>query len=56
MAQTLKEYLANADECLRLAKTIPTEEQRDALVRMAETWLRLAREREALLKKTGSSD
>ena len=56
MAQTVKEYLANADECLRLVKIVPSEEQRKALLRMAETWQRLAREREAQLKKAGISD
>jgi hypothetical protein len=36
------EYRRLADECLSLANTIDSREARALLLRMAETWLRLA--------------
>jgi len=37
------DYLMNAAECLRLARTMKTPEQKDALLHMAATWEKLAR-------------
>ena len=51
MARTTAEYLANAEECLRLAKEVRSEAQRDTLLRMAATWEKLAKERQAMLTK-----
>jgi hypothetical protein len=40
------EYLQHADECRELSARATTDEQREQLLTMAETWLRLARERD----------
>ncbi|MCB8820221.1 hypothetical protein [Microvirga rosea] len=42
------EYRQHAAECRKLAETMPTGDQREQLLAMAETWDKLAREREAL--------
>ena len=39
------EYRQHAQECRALAKHMPPGEQRDQLIRMAETWDQLAQER-----------
>lgn len=49
MAKTVAEYLANADECMKLAKTVQKQEHKDALLRMAATWERLAKRRQEML-------
>jgi hypothetical protein len=41
--RTEAEYLQNADECRRLARTVPNVEQQEKLLQMAETWERIAR-------------
>jgi hypothetical protein len=38
------EYQRFADECRELARTMAREDQREALLRMAETWEQLGRE------------
>ena len=38
------EYRQHADECRALAKGMPDGESRDQLLRMAETWDRLAQD------------
>ena len=54
MARTVREYLANAEECLRLLKTMQSDEDLKALLHMAETWQSLALERQAKLAKGDS--
>lgn len=56
MAKTVAEYLANADECVKLAKFVQTKEQRDALLRMAATWQKLATKRQETLAKRGGGE
>lgn len=41
------EYLQQAAECRKLSARAATDEQRQKLLTMAETWMRLAQEREA---------
>jgi hypothetical protein len=41
------EYLQNAVDCRDLAASAKTDEQRQMLMKMAETWEGLAHEREA---------
>lgn len=41
MAQTA-DYRKRAEECVQLAQTVRTSEQRTMLLHIAETWLRLA--------------
>ena len=43
----LEEYRQHAEECRALARKMPAGEKRDQLLRMAETWDSLARERES---------
>jgi hypothetical protein len=47
------EYLKHAKDCRRLAKQMESGEQRDQLIKMAETWEVLARERERTLRNRG---
>jgi hypothetical protein len=42
------EYNQHAAECRRLAKRMLLHDQRDQLLAMAETWERLARDREMM--------
>ena len=56
MAAAMKktdEYLKHAKDCRGLAKQMESGEQRDQLVKMAETWEVLARERERTLRNRG---
>jgi hypothetical protein len=48
----ISEYRQHADECRGLAALMPSGEQRDQLLEMAETWDRLARERERSLSQS----
>jgi hypothetical protein len=41
------EYRQHAEECRALAKGMPEGDARDQLLTMAETWERLAQDREA---------
>jgi hypothetical protein len=43
------EYRQHAEECLSLAKGLPAGEQRDQLLKMAETWRTLAADRTTLI-------
>jgi hypothetical protein len=47
------EYIQHAKDCRRLAKQMENGEQRDQLIKMAETWEVLARERERTLRNSG---
>jgi hypothetical protein len=42
-----EEYRHRAQECLELARSISLETARQALIDMAQSWLRLAQEQEA---------
>jgi hypothetical protein len=44
--KTLQDYLRHAEECEALARTAISEEQRDMIAKMAETWRMLGRQRE----------
>jgi hypothetical protein len=41
-----EEYRRLAEECLTTARTVTTEEARDALIERAELWFRLAKEQD----------
>jgi hypothetical protein len=45
------EYRQHAEECRSLAKGLPAGEQRDQLLKMAETWENLAADRATLILK-----
>ena len=45
----VSEYREHAMECRRLASQMQVEDHRDQLLSMAETWDRMAEERERLL-------
>ena len=45
------EYLQHAEECRKLARGMPPGEHRDQLVRIAETWDRLAADRVAKIAR-----
>ena len=45
------EYRKNADECRGLARKMQRADQREQLLRMAETWDQLAADREGLISK-----
>jgi hypothetical protein len=47
------EYLQHAKECRALAKQMEGGDQRDQLLKMAETWEVLATERERTLRNRG---
>ena len=47
------EYIRHAKDCRRLAKQMESGEQRDQLIKMAETWEVLAAERERTLRNRG---
>ena len=47
-----EDYLKHAQECRGLAKQIESGQQRDQLLKMAETWEVLAAERERLQRHT----
>jgi hypothetical protein len=47
------EYLQHAKDCRRLAKQMESGEQREQLLKMAETWEVLATERERTLRNSG---
>ncbi len=50
----ISEYRQHAQECRALAAIMPSGEQRDQLLGMADTWDRLAREREDALGPSGA--
>ncbi len=45
------EYRQRAQECVELAQTVRTSEQRVILLHIAETWLRLANDSVATMRK-----
>ena len=45
------EYRQNADQCRSLAKGMSAGEQREQLLRMAETWDKLAADRADLIRR-----
>jgi hypothetical protein len=47
------DYLKHAKDCRALAKQMESGEQRDQLLKMAETWEVLARERARTLRNRG---
>ena len=50
------EFIQHANDCRKLAKQMDNGEQRDQLVKMAETWEVLARERERTLRNRGEQE
>ena len=44
--KAVKEYLRHAEECDLLARTAISDEQREQIVKMAQTWWLLAKQRE----------
>jgi hypothetical protein len=50
------EYIQHANDCRKLAKQMDAGEQHDQLIKMAETWEVLARERERTLRNRGSEN
>jgi hypothetical protein len=51
--KTVQEYLRHAEECDALARKATSEEQRDQIVKMAQTWRMLGEERRQKLQKLG---
>jgi hypothetical protein len=51
MVHKAAEYRTPADECLRLMKQMDQEEHREMLFGMAQTWLKMAEERELIIDK-----
>jgi hypothetical protein len=57
MANKAAEYRKHADECMRLVKQMEREEQREMLLSMARTWLKMADEREQQIdRKSDATD
>jgi hypothetical protein len=46
----VKEYQRNAAECDALARNAPSEAQREQILKIAETWRKLAADRERQLR------
>jgi hypothetical protein len=44
--KTPQDYLRHAEECEALARTAVSEEQREMIAKMADTWRMLGRQRE----------
>ena len=53
MARTT-DYQKRAEECVQLAQTVRTPEQRTMLLHIAETWLRLADENQRVHSGNGA--
>jgi hypothetical protein len=51
VTNTIQGYLQHADECERLAQNSRSEEERQQILAMAETWRMLARRRKESLRK-----
>jgi hypothetical protein len=47
--QNVEDYRRHADECEALARKAPTKEQREQIKKIAETWRKLAADRERWL-------
>ena len=54
--QKANDYLKHANECRALAKQMENGQQRDQLLKMAETWEVLAAERRRTLRNTPEND
>lgn len=52
----VEEYRAHAAECLAMARRAGNEEQRVQLLKMAETWETLAKQREAVYRNKSPSE
>lgn len=48
------DYRKHADDCLRLAKQMEQADHREMLLKMADTWLKMAQERAAEIEKKPS--
>jgi hypothetical protein len=48
--KTINEYRQHAAECQQLAKRARTAEDREMILKMADTWEELARSREKMLE------
>ena len=48
--ETVEEYRRHAAECDKLARNAPDEKQREQIKKIAETWRKLAAERERWLR------
>jgi hypothetical protein len=53
--KTVQTYLRHAEECEALARKATSQEQREMILRMAETWRSLAARRQKKLKQSDSS-
>jgi hypothetical protein len=53
--QAIESYRQHAQECRVLAKRARTAEEREMILKMAETWDELARSRERMLGKLDRS-
>jgi hypothetical protein len=51
--KTVQDYLRHADECDRLARNAISEEQRQMILHMADTWRMLADTRRRVILKAG---
>jgi hypothetical protein len=54
--EKVEDYLKHAKECRALAKQMESGAQRDQLIKMAETWEVLARERNRTLAAGAQED
>jgi hypothetical protein len=52
----ISEYLAHAQECLDLASRARSPDERDMILKMAETWTSLAETRKRQLESDGLAD
>jgi hypothetical protein len=54
VVEKVTDYRALAEECRKLARSALTEEERQQLIVMAETWEQLAESRIQLLKRASA--
>jgi hypothetical protein len=52
---TMTDYRKRAEECVEIAQTARTPAQRTMLLHIAETWLNLARDAEAISRTNGAA-
>jgi hypothetical protein len=52
--KTMTDYRKRAEECVEIAQTARTPAQRTMLLHIAETWLNLARDAEAISMTNGA--
>jgi hypothetical protein len=53
--KTVQQYLRHAEECDALARSATSQEQREMILKMAETWRMLAEQRRQKLRKSEPS-